>query len=164
MNHTQTIIAVDPGVSTGYAIFQGKHLMEAGTIRKDHMEALAKLVCQEKPGATKLIVVIEEPGVRFREGRKEFLRAKSMATLNQRAGGYHAIAQALGVDTIRVTPSCWMRGRNKVRVKEEMRLIYAARLRAIESSPLSQDAYDAIGIGHYTIGQLAVRERILLTR
>lgn len=153
MSPTIVTIAIDPGVTTGYAVFHGKTLMAVGTWRKDHGRWLQALVTQEKVGAGQIRVIIEQPGVRFHAGAQEFFRMRGLAVLNQRIGGYEAIARLEGAEVIKVLPANWMRGRRKKRIKLDMGLIYRERLDALNVWRLGQDGYDALGLGHWVVSQ-----------
>ena len=142
-------VALDPGVRTGYAVFDGKRLTAAGTWKVDHEKMLRSVVQSYPPDS--VLVVIEEPGAWGWKGR---MSSKSQATFNRRIGAYRAIAEMSHAKAELIPVSKWKGNKPKEKVIQSIGLIYGPVLGELTFC-LDDNAWEAIGLGHYAVSRIS---------
>lgn len=148
------LIALDPGVGTGYAVFDAGALHGVGTWRKDHANALGLLLTETPHSET--LVYVEEPGTYGYHGR---MKPRSHQKLQQTIGLYLGVCSGFGVKAHTIPVSEWKGNEPKPRTRQRMLMLYGKVLGNMASS-LDSNAFDALGLGHYMIGTLAFQARV----
>jgi hypothetical protein len=143
---TATLLAIDPGACSGWALFRAGQLTEAGVASPDHAGS-------SFGGRRFDVVVIEIPNAHEKRNAAPST-VQDLFTLCVRAG--RLIERARPAKVRYVLPSAWKGQIDKeVCAKRVLRTLSEAELACIPAIPLGKihNCYDAIGIGLYALGR-----------
>ena len=151
------LIAIDPGLKSGVAVFDDGELYEAHEMRPS---AARFIFSGTYTAVTPHTVAIEE---QYMGAGKAF---KSIRTLIEIAGYWRLLAESYGMKTMRVNPRSWqavlkVKGQGNARRAQLKKLSrqYAVSIWGERAKAWSDNVTDACHIGRWALAELAMREK-----
>ncbi len=142
-----TILSIDPGKTSGWAIVRAGKVVESGELRIDSRKGLEEAQWLVHWLSRDTMVVIEDVGY-ISAGK---VRIETMHHLGVRAGAWACLARQRGLEVQWVHPNTWQRamlhrgGRNPGR--DMLKRLSVARARQESGRVLGENASDAVCLG-----------------